>query len=96
MTMSTRGQRKEERVSFRATERQLHVIDEAAAVVEKNRTDFVLDTAVQESKRILADRRSFVLGDGQRDEFLRRLDRPAVVKPRLRALFARGSVLERE
>jgi uncharacterized protein (DUF1778 family) len=86
-------QRKDERVSLRATPRQVEMIDEAAAAVEKTRTDFMLDVAVQEARRILSDRRTFTLGDRERDEFLRLLDRPPVDKPRLRALFERGSVL---
>jgi uncharacterized protein (DUF1778 family) len=54
----------------------------------------MLDIAVQESKRILADRRTFTLGDEERDAFLMLLDRPVVEKPRLRALLERASVLE--
>lgn len=92
--MSTPSQRKQERLSLRATPRQVELIDEAAAAVEKTRTDFMLDIAVQESKRILADLRTFILGDEERDAFLMLLDRPIVEKPRLRTLFERGSVLE--
>jgi uncharacterized protein (DUF1778 family) len=94
MALGARGQRKQERLSLRATARQVELIDEAAAAVDKTRTDFMLDVAVQESKRILADRRTFTLGDEERDAFLMLLDRPVVEKPRLRALFERGSVLE--
>lgn len=94
MAMSALGQRKQERLSLRATPRQVELIDAAAAAVDKTRTDFMLDVAVQESKRILADRRTFTLGDEERDAFLMLLDRPVAQKPRLRALFERGSVLE--
>jgi uncharacterized protein (DUF1778 family) len=55
-----------------------------------------LDATFQEAARVLADQRTFVLGDAERDEFLRLLDRPPLVKPRLRSLVERGSVLAEE
>jgi uncharacterized protein (DUF1778 family) len=88
--------RKRERIELRATSRQLLAIDEAAAALHKNRSDFVLDATFQEAARVLADQRTFVLGDVERDEFLRLLDRPPSVKPRLRSLVERGSVLAEE
>ena len=88
-------QRKQDRISLRATSRQVDVIDQAAEAVQKNRSDFMLDVAVQEAMRVLADRRVFLLGDEARDEFLQMLDRPPMEKPRLRALFDRGSALGR-
>lgn len=90
---NVRAQKKQDRISLRATPRQVDVIDQAAEAVQKNRSDFMLDVAVQEAMRILADRRTFLLGDEQREEFLQMLDRPPMEKPRLRALFERGSVL---
>jgi AbrB family looped-hinge helix DNA binding protein len=46
-----------------------------------------------DANRVLADQRTFLLGDSERDEFLALLDRPPSVRPRLRSLFERGSVL---
>ncbi|MGZ5306724.1 MAG: type II toxin-antitoxin system TacA family antitoxin [Actinomycetota bacterium] len=89
-------QKKQDRISLRATPRQVDVIDQAAEALQKNRSDFMLDVAVQEAMRVLTDRRTFLLGDQERDEFLQLLDRPPVEKPRLRALFERGSALSRE
>lgn len=88
--------RKRERIELRATTRQVQVIDDAATVAHKNRSDFVLDATYQEASRVLADQRTFLLGDAEREEFLRLLDRPPAVKPRLRSLFERGSVLVEE
>jgi len=92
-TSDAHALRKQDRISLRATSRQVDVIDQAAETVQKNRSDFMLDAAVQEATRVLADRRTFLLGDEARDEFLQMLDRPPVEKPRLRGLFERGSVL---
>lgn len=94
--MSAVEMRKQERIELRATTRQVRVIDEAAAAEHKNRTDFVLEATFQEARRVLADRRMFLLGDAERDEFLRLLDRAPSVKPRLRSLVERGSVLPEE
>jgi uncharacterized protein (DUF1778 family) len=92
VTRESSTQEKQERVSLRATPRQIDVIDEAAEALQKNRSDFMLDVAVEEASRVLADRRSFVLGEEQREEFLQLLDRPPVDKPRPRALLKRESV----
>ena len=62
MAMSAPGEKKHYRLSLRATRRQVELIDEAGAAVGKTRTDFMLDVAVRESKRILADLRTFTLG----------------------------------
>ena len=93
---AVRELRKQDRIQLRATARQVQEIDEAAAVEHKNRSDFMLDASVHEARRVLADRRTFLLGDSERDEFLALLDRSPVEKPRLRALFERGSVLVEE
>lgn len=95
--MSTVEQlKKENRIQLRATTRQVQEIDEAAAVESKTRSDFMLEASVREAHRVLADRRMFLLGDSERDEFLRLLDRAPVEKPRLRSLFERGTVLTEE
>jgi uncharacterized protein (DUF1778 family) len=89
-------QGKRDRISLRAARRQVELIDQAAAAVEKNRTDFMLEAAMQESRRVLADRRVFVLGNQERDTFLSLLERPPLEKRQLRALFERGGVLGKE
>lgn len=96
MTIDADTQRKQDRISLRATARQVDVIDTAAEALQKNRSDFILDAPVQEAQRVLADRRSFVLGDRDRDELMQMLDRAPVDKPRLRALLERRSALGRE
>jgi len=93
---ATARETKEDRIQLRATSRQVLEIDEAANAEAKTRTDFILDAATREARRVLADRRAFVLGDSERDEFLRLLDRPPMVKPRLRSLVDRGSVLAKQ
>ena len=69
-------------------------IDEAAAAQDKTRSESMLEASLLVARRVLTDRRAFRLGDSERDEFLRLLARPPVEKPRLQALFERGSVLD--
>lgn len=94
--MASIAMRKDERLDLRATKRQREVIDQAAAVTQKKRAEFVMDAAFQEAIRVLADQRMFVLADGERDDFLQMLEGPATVKPRLHELTERGSVLPEE
>jgi uncharacterized protein (DUF1778 family) len=46
------------------------------------------------SAEMLEDRRSFVLDSARWDEFLKILDRPSRIKPKLARLLAERSVLE--
>lgn len=50
-------------------------------------TDFVLESAVVEAERVLADRRWFLIDNERWDEFQRLLERPARDLPKLRALL---------
>lgn len=50
---------------------------------------------VIDARRALVEQRTFLLEDKERDEFLALLDRAPSVKPNLRRLVKRGSVLPR-
>ncbi len=50
---------------------------QAAAATDRTMTDFVLESAVVEAERVLADRRWFLISDEQWDEFQRLLEQPA-------------------
>jgi uncharacterized protein (DUF1778 family) len=60
------------------------LIDRAAEVVGKNRTDFVLDAARQAAEDALLDRTIFVVNPKAYAEFLERLDAPPRPNDRLR------------
>ncbi|MGH3825054.1 MAG: DUF1778 domain-containing protein [Pseudonocardiaceae bacterium] len=76
------------RINLRASARQEQLLKRAAAATDRTMTDFVLETAVVEAERVLADRRWFLIDDQRWDEFQRLLDRPARDLPKLRALLA--------
>jgi uncharacterized protein (DUF1778 family) len=60
------------------------LIDRAAHLLGKNRTDFVLDAARHAAEDALLDRTVFVVSPAAYKEFLARLDAPTRPNPRLR------------
>ena len=60
------------------------LIDRAAKLAGKNRTDFVLDAARQAAENALIDRTVFVLNPKAYAEFVARLDAPPAPNSRLR------------
>ena len=79
------------RINLRASARQEQLLKQAAAATDRTMTDFVLESAVVEAERVLADRRWFLISDQQWDEFQNLLEQPPRDVPRLRALLARPS-----
>lgn len=74
-------------ISIRVRQNQLDLIDHAAKALDKNRSDFMLETACQKAESILLDRRFFHLTDRQFDEFLDVLDTPPKVNDKLSKLL---------
>jgi uncharacterized protein (DUF1778 family) len=70
-----------------ANTRQL--IDDAAAVLGKTRTEFMIDSARRQAIDVLLDQRLFVLDSGRYDAFMHALDNPPAPGPRLRSLLRR-------
>lgn len=60
------------------------LIDRAAALVGKNRTDFVVDAARRAAEEVLVDRTVFRVSPKLYSEFLARLDAPPEPNRRLR------------
>jgi uncharacterized protein (DUF1778 family) len=90
-----RQPRRTERLNLRAPDRQLSLIKRAAAERGQNVTEFVIESAYSEAQQTLADRQNFTLTPEQWDAFMKALDRPPRVIPRLKRLFAEPSILER-
>lgn len=82
---------KNKRLEVRATERQEAILRQAAAATDRTMTDFILDTAVDQAERILAERRWFVATEAQYDEFLRLLDEPLPSTDKFDTLWSRPS-----
>lgn len=79
----------EVKINLRARKQDRDLIDSAAAVARKSRTEFMLDSARQAAVDALLDQRLFALGQREWDEFCAALDAPPRDNPRLRALMRR-------
>lgn len=79
------------RWTFRVAAEANSLVREAASASHRNLTQFVLDAAVHEAERVLADRKEFALPQDRWDEFLSQLERPVRENPGLAKLFERPS-----
>lgn len=70
-----------------ANTRQL--IDDAAAVLGKTRTEFMVESARRQAIDVLLDQRLFVLDSERYDAFMHALDNPPAPGPKLRSLLRR-------
>ena len=82
-------------INLRADRRKRELIDCAAQVVGKNRSEFMLDAACREATSVLLDRRLFIVDDHTFREFMAALDKPPADNPRLRRLLATKASWER-
>ena len=71
-----------------ANTRQL--IDDAAAILGKTRTEFMIETARRQAIDVLLDQRLFALDSRRCDAFLYALDHPPAPGPKLRSLLRRA------
>jgi uncharacterized protein (DUF1778 family) len=71
------------------------LIDRAAQLAGKNRTDFVLDAARRAAEDALLDRTVFSVSPKAYAEFLRRLDAPPKLNKRLRRTMQTPAPWER-
>jgi uncharacterized protein (DUF1778 family) len=65
------------------------LIDDAAAILGKTRTEFMIETARRQAIDVLLDQRLFVLDAKRYDTFLHALDHPPTPGPKLRSLLRR-------
>lgn len=76
-------------LNIRAKESQRALIDTAAEILHKSRTDFILEMACQAAENVILDRRMFNLNDEQYAEFIDILDAPVTANPEMEKLLAR-------
>lgn len=85
---------KTERIDMRVSPAAKDTLQMAATQVNKTVSQFLLDAGLTAAAETLEDRRSFVLGKQRWTAFLKLLDRPPRIKPKLARLLAERSVLE--
>jgi len=83
MRVSERPSIKREALNLRIKPQVRQLIDRAAEVAGKNRTDFVLDAARSAAEETLLDRTLFTMTPSAYREFLERLDAPPEPNERL-------------
>ena len=81
--------RRDTTINLRLPLKTRDLIDEAAALAGKSRTDFVVESAKQHATDVLLDQRLFELEDDQWDAFVHALEDPPMPNTQLRKLLAR-------
>ena len=81
-------------INIRARSTQRNLIDKAAAMLNKNRSDFMLEAACREAENVLLDRRLFMLDQVDFKTFNQALEAPIKDNPALRKLIARKAPWE--
>ncbi|ODT17896.1 MAG: antitoxin [Kaistia sp. SCN 65-12] len=65
------------------------LIDDAAAILGKTRTEFMIESARQQAVDVLLDQRLFTLDPERYDAFMQALDKPPAPGPKLKTLLRR-------
>jgi uncharacterized protein (DUF1778 family) len=65
------------------------LIDEAAAILGKSRTEFMIESARRQAIDVLLNQRLHVLDSRRFDKFMHMLDNPPAPGPKLRSLLRR-------
>lgn len=63
-------------IQLRAREEQRSLIDKAALILGRNRSDFLLDVVCREAENVLLDQRLFFVNEDTYETFLEALDNP--------------------
>jgi len=71
------------------------LIDDAAAVLGKTRTEFMVESARRQAIDVLLDQRLFALESKHFDAFINALDNPPAPGPKLRSLLRRVPAWQR-
>ena len=80
---------RDQAVNIRASREQRNLIDRAAQVLGKSRSEFMLETSCRAAEDVLIDRTFFQLDDDAYARFSAMLDAPAAPSDELRNLLRR-------
>ncbi len=92
--MATTAERKEHPISMRLAEADIAMIDRAAGLRGRSRTDFVRDAAVRAAEDVLMENRLIRMSPDGFAEFMAALSSPAVPVPEMVALAQRPAPWE--
>lgn len=82
-------------INLRIEAHTRQIIDDAAAILGKSRTEFMVESARQQAIDVLLDRRLFALDPERYHAFMHALDNPPAPGPKLRSLLRRRTAWER-
>jgi len=82
-------------INIRARTTQRNLIDKAAAIVNKNRSDFMLEAACREAENVLLDQRLFLVDGKTYKSFAALIDAPVKDIASLRKLLHHKAPWER-
>lgn len=82
-------------INFRAPAAKQALIDHAAQVSGKNRTDFILDASCEKAREVLADQTHFALGGRALRRFNTLIEAPLTKTDALRRLLSTPAPWER-
>jgi len=80
-------QTRNEIINLRASRRQKQLIDQAAELLDRSRSDFMLEAACREAQALLVDQAHFSLSEDKFKRFMAALDEPPKENPKLRKLL---------
>ena len=82
-------------INLRALPEQRDLIDQAASLLGKSRSDFMLETACQRAREVVLDQVFFTLDAEKFEQFVAMLDAPPKPNPGLERLLARTPIWEK-
>lgn len=85
---------KDQAINLRVSKRQRDLIDQAAHVLGRSRSDFILESACREAEDVLLDQTFFRVDEAGWDWFQALLDDPPPPSEQLRALLNRSAPWE--
>ncbi len=83
-------------INLRIEAQARQLIDDAAAILGKTRTEFMVESARRQAIDVLLDQRLFVLDPERYDAFVHALDNPPAPGPKLRSLLHRVPAWKRK
>lgn len=82
-------------INFRAPAAKQALIDQAAGVMGKNRTEFILEASCEKAREVLADRTHFAVSRKVLERFSKLIDAPLESSEALKRLLSKPAPWER-
>lgn len=81
-------------INMKAAPQVRSLIDRAAKIAHRNRTEFVLDAAIQRAEDVILDQQLITVDEDRFERFVEALDAPPASNPRLQRLMEHKSPWE--